>query len=164
MADRYDEELTLEIACKIADAAVRAAKSKNMNVSVAVIDRSGNIITMQRMDKCLPMGYPKFAIAKANTCVTLNCSSREFRDKYAMDASQPAKYCQLLSMSAIAGNNLAPFPGGVLISDASGNVLGAVGVSGGASDDDEFCACYGIQQSGLVNCTTKPPINGTIDI
>ena len=81
----------------------------------------------------------------------------------AMDAAQPAKYCQLLSMSAIAGNNLAPFPGGVLISDALGNVLGAVGVSGGASDDDEFCACYGIQQSGL-SCMTKPVINGVLGI
>lgn len=157
------EDLTLEIACKIADAAIAAAKAKDMNITVAVIDRSGNMITMQRMDRCLPMGFPKFAIAKANTCVTLGSSSRDFRDKYAMDASQPAKYCQLLSMSAIAGNNLAPFPGGVLISDASGNVLGAVGVSGGASDDDEFCALFGIQESGM-GCKTKPPIIGTLSL
>ena len=44
------EDLTLEIACKIADAAIAAAKAKDMNITVAVIDRSGNMITMQRME------------------------------------------------------------------------------------------------------------------
>ena len=57
---------------------------------------------------------------------------------------------------------MAPFPGGVLIKTADGStVLGAVGVSGGASNDDEFCAMYGVQQSGL-ECTTRPPIENTL--
>lgn len=101
--------------------------------------------------------------AKAITCIALNCSSREFRDKYALDASQPGKYCQMLSMIGITDNKMAPFPGGVLITNRDGYVLGACGVSGGASDDDEFCAMYGIQCSELV-CSTKPPTSDVLSL
>jgi len=42
-----------------------------------------------------------------------------------------------------------PAPGGVLIKDAGGAVLGAVGISGDVSDKDEVCAVAGIEAAGL---------------
>ena len=42
-----------------------------------------------------------------------------------------------------------PVPGGVLIKDAGGHTLGAVGISGDVSDKDEACAVAGIEAAGL---------------
>jgi uncharacterized protein GlcG (DUF336 family) len=50
-----------------------------------------------------------------------------------------------------------PVPGGVLIRDASGDLLGAVGVSGAHPDDDEACATVGIATAGLVADTEGSP-------
>ena len=48
------------------------------------------------------------------------------------------------------GGQLVPVPGGVLIKDAQGAMLGAVGVSGDTSDNDEIAAAGGIEAAGLV--------------
>jgi uncharacterized protein GlcG (DUF336 family) len=49
-----------------------------------------------------------------------------------------------------------PAPGGVLIRDAAGEIIGAVGISGDASDQDEACAVYGIIAAGLTPDTGAP--------
>jgi uncharacterized protein GlcG (DUF336 family) len=49
----------------------------------------------------------------------------------------------------MARGALVPVPGGVLIRDASGALLGAVGISGDTSDNDEACAVAGIAAAGL---------------
>jgi uncharacterized protein GlcG (DUF336 family) len=61
------------------------------------------------MDGCPPSGIPAFSFAKAFTCVSMGLSSRAFRDKYTSD-SDPAKYCQMLSMVNITEGKMAPFP------------------------------------------------------
>ena len=48
------------------------------------------------------------------------------------------------------GGSLVPVPGGVLIRDAGGALLGAIGISGDTSDNDEAAACAGIAAAGLV--------------
>ena len=53
------------------------------------------------------------------------------------------------ALTTISGGRLVPVPGGVLIKDASGDVLGAVGISGDTSDKDEVCAVAGIEAAGL---------------
>jgi uncharacterized protein GlcG (DUF336 family) len=50
----------------------------------------------------------------------------------------------------VVGGELVPVPGGVLIKDAQGTLLGAVGVSGDTSDNDEIAAAAGIEAAGLV--------------
>ena len=69
-------------------------------------------------------------------------SSRAFRDKYTA-SNDPAKYCQMLSMVSISGDKMMACPGGCLIQNSEGEVLGAVGVSGASGDEDEFCAMFG---------------------
>jgi uncharacterized protein GlcG (DUF336 family) len=53
------------------------------------------------------------------------------------------------AVNALAQGALVPVPGGVLFHDASGALLGAVGVSGDTSDNDEICAVAGIEAAGL---------------
>ena len=57
-------------------------------------------------------------------------------------------------MADFAG--MAPFPGGVVVKDREGAVIGSVGCSGAASDEDEFLAIMGIRASSLVDVTTDP--------
>ena len=76
----------------------------------------------------------------------MKTSSRQFRDKYTSD-KDPAKFCQMNSMVDITGGKMAPFPGGVLMKSLNGEVVGAVGVSGAAGDEDEYCGLRGIVEA-----------------
>jgi uncharacterized protein GlcG (DUF336 family) len=51
---------------------------------------------------------------------------------------------------------MVPVPGGVLIRSSAGDILGAVGISGDASENDEVCAVHGIKTAGLVPDTGDP--------
>jgi uncharacterized protein GlcG (DUF336 family) len=53
------------------------------------------------------------------------------------------------ALGGLSRDRLTPVPGGVLIRDAAGTLLGAVGVSGDTSDNDEVCALAGIAAAGL---------------
>src|ERR1700736_1872294 len=61
-------------------------------------------------------------------------------------AGNPA-FIQALSVAW--GGRIVPVPGGVLIRDQSGEIVGAVGISGDTSENDETCAVYGIECAGL---------------
>lgn len=61
-------------------------------------------------------------------------------------ASAPAFFAALTDIS---GGRIAPVAGGVLVRDAGGQVIGAVGVSGDLPDQDEACAIAGIESVGL---------------
>jgi len=52
-------------------------------------------------------------------------------------------------LAAASGGRIVTNPGGVLIRDAGGNIIGAVGISGDTSDNDELCALAGIEAAGL---------------
>ena len=52
------------------------------------------------------------------------------------------------SMVNISGGKMAPFPGGVLVKSEENEIVGAVGVSGAAGDEDEYCAIMGVMESG----------------
>lgn len=100
------------------------------------------------MDNCIGPAFTDFSYAKAYTCVALNISSREFRDKYTNDENA-SKVAQLNSMMSITNGKMAAFPGGVLLRNLEGEVVGAIGVSGAAGDEDEYVALKGVWDSGL---------------
>jgi uncharacterized protein GlcG (DUF336 family) len=60
------------------------------------------------------------------------------------------------ALSAASDGRIIPVPGGVLIRDGTGDTLGAVGISGDTSENDETCAVYGIAGAGLVADTGDP--------
>jgi len=166
MDSRSPKKLTLQVADRIANSAIQCGKENKFNpFTVVVVDPSGNIIIEKKMDGCQTVGIPKFALTKAQACAVTKISSRAFRDKYTA-ADDCGKYTQMMSMVAISGDSMMPCPGGVVIKNADGAVLGAVGVSGASGDEDEFCAMVGAL-GGNPNfkispdkdsCTTK--ING----
>ena len=103
--------LSLAQAARICEGAVAACASRGFApITVVVTDPAGHPIAMQRMDKCPPTAYPKFAQAKAFTCVSLGISTRVFRDKYTV-AKDPAKFCQMLSMGDLTGGQVCMWEG-----------------------------------------------------
>ncbi len=84
------------------------------------------------------------ARAKAKGALAFNMGTRAL-EKIAKDRP----HFIIGAVSAIDGG-IVPVPGGVLIKDASGNILGSVGVSGDTSDNDELAALAGISAAGFV--------------
>mmetsp|Transcript_5450 Transcript_5450/g.11837 ORF Transcript_5450/g.11837 Transcript_5450/m.11837 type:complete len:258 (+) Transcript_5450:92-865(+) len=142
-------KLNLEIADALANGVIATALRNNFApVVVTVVDKSANALVQKRMDGDVHAAFPEFSYAKAYTCVTMNVSSREFRDKYATKENDPAKMAQVTSMMAITGK-MAAFPGGVLLRNDEGTPIGAIGVSGAAGDEDEYMALTSVWESGL---------------
>lgn len=135
--------LTLEQACRIADAAVGAGRANGMQpLAVAVLDAGAHVVVFKREDGC---GHLRFDIArgKAAAALGMGMSTRLIRDRL---ANRPA----FQSALAVASQGqFIPVPGGVLILDAAGAAVGAVGVSGDTSDKDEYCAIAGVKAAGL---------------
>jgi uncharacterized protein GlcG (DUF336 family) len=125
-------------------------------VSVVVIDASDNVLCSMRMDGCPPVAYPKYAHAKATTAVSLGISSRKFRDKY---IGGPEKVAQGLSMIATMQGKICCFPGSVLLSTTSDGIVGAVGVSGASSDQDEFMALSAVREFDFITDPTSSPLD-----
>jgi uncharacterized protein GlcG (DUF336 family) len=135
--------VTLAQASTITDTALK--KGRDMNcapLTVAVLDAGGHLVAFKREDKS---GILRFDIAfgKAWGALGMGFGSRELADRA---GKNPLFFGVLASVSQ---GRLIPVPGGVLIKDAGGAVLGAVGISGDVSDKDEACAIAGIEAAGL---------------
>ena len=152
-----NSRLTLEAADEMASVALREVRERGFkDVSVCVVDESGRTLVQKTMINCARLP-PELAHAKAMLCVGMHASSRALRDKYAGVDGKAAKMPQLLAMQTVgayAGQPLAPFPGGVLCRDSTGAVVGAIGISGAAADEDEHCAIKGAH--AVFGLTTEP--------
>jgi uncharacterized protein GlcG (DUF336 family) len=137
------DPLTLDRASRIADAALMAAREQESKpLAVVVLDAGGHDIVVKREDGC---GILRVDIArgKAWGALGMGLGSRELARK----AEQNPRF--FAALAAASGGRLVPNPGGVLVRDGEGNVIGAVGISGDQSDRDEACAIAGIQAAGL---------------
>jgi uncharacterized protein GlcG (DUF336 family) len=135
--------LTLEQASKIVDQALAHAISKAFKpLCVGVLDAGGHLLALKR-DEHASIMRPQIAIAKAAGCLGMGLGGRELARRA---QAVPAFFTALAS---VFPGGLVPAPGGVLIRDAQGILLGAVGVSGDSSENDELCAVTGIAAAGL---------------
>ena len=123
--------VSLAAAKKIADAALAEAAKNNWNVIVWVLDEGGNPIVMQRMDGA-QLGSIDVAQGKARTSLRFRRPSKAFAD------SMKAGNTYVMSLPGVL-----PVQGGLPI-EVDGKVIGAVGVSGATSEQDEQCARVGI--------------------
>lgn len=142
--------LCLATAEKIIDAALAARHEEGlMPLVVAVLDSGGHLVAYKREDGS---GLMRFDIAfgKAWGSLGMGMSTRLIRDRL---AQRPVFQGALASVS---DGRFIPVPGGVLILDASGSAIGAVGVSGDASDKDEYCAIEAIRAAGLASEPAEP--------
>ena len=137
------EVITLEQAEHIVDETFRrAAQSGAAPLTAAVLDGGGNLVVLKRSDGAGIM-RASIALAKAWGAVGMGLNSRELARR---SNDQPIFFNSLASVSE---GRFAPAPGGVLIRDVAGVVIGAVGVSGDISDVDEACAVAGVIAAGL---------------
>lgn len=131
--------LKLETALGISSHAFAIARElRTAPLTVAVLDAGGHLISLQREDGA-SMLRPQIAIGKAWGAIALGKGSRQI----AADAQQRPAF--IGAANNLAGGNLVPAPGGVLIRDQAGELIGAVGISGDASDVDERCAVSALE-------------------
>lgn len=135
--------LTLKVALNLAAEALAAGRHISAApLAVAVLDGGGHLVALQREDGASLL-RPTIAIGKAWGAVALGKGSRLL----ALDAQQrPAFFA---SLNGMGSSDVVPAPGGVLIRDGQGYVIGAIGVSGDTSDIDEQCAISAIEALGL---------------
>ncbi|MDI1276529.1 heme-binding protein [Methylobacter sp.] len=138
------KSLTLEKANLIINTATNKARKLNMEpITVVVLDAEGHLKAMQREDGAT-MIREQIATAKAWGAVSMGISSRSLAS---VAEKRPDFMNALLNM---ADGKIMPVPGGVLIRDTKNNLIGAVGISGDISDQDERCAIAGIEAVGFI--------------
>jgi uncharacterized protein GlcG (DUF336 family) len=136
-------DLTLDIARKILDAAL--AKSVTLKLKplvITVLDARGCVKATAAQDGTSLMRN-EIAYGKAYGALALGVGSRAIFQR-----AQEQPYF-VDAISTMARGALIPVPGGVLINDVTGSLLGAIGISGDTSDNDETCALAGIEAAGL---------------
>ena len=126
-------------------AGVRAAgKDHGLKpLTVVVLDAGGHVISVEREDGSSNNRF-EIAFGKAYGALALGMGSRSLMAR----AEQQAYF--ITAATAAIGGRLIPVPGGVLVKDDSGSVVGCVGVSGDTSDNDELAAIAGITGASLV--------------
>jgi uncharacterized protein GlcG (DUF336 family) len=139
------QELTLQQANLIIASALshsRAAGYKPM--AIVVLDASGHLKAFAREDGASMFRF-EVAQAKAWGAVGMGVSSRVLAQR----AKDNPNF--FVSLAATAGGKFLPQTGAVLVKDASGELLGAVGASGGSGDEDEAICIAGIEAASLVS-------------
>lgn len=112
-------------------------------LSVAVVDAGGHMMAFQRDDRA-SYGRLQIAQGKAAGALMLGVSSRKIGD---MAVERP---WFIGALAASAAHPVIPAAGGVIVNSSDGIAIGAVGVTGDTSDNDELCALAGISAAGLV--------------
>lgn len=135
--------LTLEQASTIVDAALAEGARQGFHpLCVAVLDAGGHALALKR-DHRASISRPEIATAKAAGCLGMGLGGREIASR------AQAVPAFIASLNGIFPKGILPVPGGVLIRNGAGDLLGAVGISGDTSDNDEICAVAGIAAAGL---------------
>jgi uncharacterized protein GlcG (DUF336 family) len=143
-------DLPLRAASTIVDAALAAGRAAGMApLTVAVLDTGGHLVALKREDGS---GILRVEIAqgKAWGALGMGQSSRALRDRL---HGNPAF---LNALAAASGGRFVAVPGGVLIKDGAGAVIGAVGISGDRSEKDEYCAITGVRAAGYTPDPAEP--------
>ncbi len=136
-------ELTLDVARKILDVALaKGVELKLKPLVITILDARGCVKVTAAQDGTSLL-RSEIANGKAFGALAMGMGSRALFKR----AQEQAYFID--AVNALAQGRLVPVPGGVLIQDGNGALLGAVGVSGDTSDNDETCAVAGIEAAGL---------------
>lgn len=136
--------ITLEHARTIIAAALKHARENELKpVGVVVLDEGGHVKAFEREDGA---SFYRFRVAhgKAHGAVGLGLGSRS------LNARAEIQPYFLAAVGALEDTAVVPVPGGVLIRDGKGAIIGAVGISGDVSDADEAAAVAGIEAAGFI--------------
>ncbi|WP_022953978.1 GlcG/HbpS family heme-binding protein [Leucothrix mucor] len=157
MSDYYVKHLNvalpLDAAAAIVDHALRLGREHGLlPLTVAVLDTGGHLLAFKREDGSGIM-RGDIAMGKAWGALGMGISSRTIRNRLADRPSFQA------ALAATSQGRFVPVPGGVLICDDNGTVIGGVGISGDASDKDEFAAIEAVKAAKLIPYPDEPVDN-----
>lgn len=136
-------DLTLDVARKILDVALANGIEKKLKPLVVTILDARGCVKITAAQDGTSLLRSEIAHGKAYGALSLGMGSRAIFQR----AQEQAYFVD--AVNALAQGRLVPVPGGVLIQDGSSKLLGAVGISGDTSDNDEACAIAGIEAAGL---------------
>ena len=136
-------DLTLSQANAIVAAALDASRRATYKpMAVVVLDAGGHLKAAQREDGA-SMFRVEVATGKAWAAIGMGAASRTLAER----AKDNPNF--FVALAATAHGRFLPQPGAVLIKDAAGAVIGAVGASGGTGDEDEAICIAGVLAAGL---------------
>jgi uncharacterized protein GlcG (DUF336 family) len=142
--------VSLAQASTIVDVALKKGRETNLApLTVAVLDAGGHLVALKREDHSSLL-RPQIACGKAWGVLGMGFGGRELARRA---AAAPAF---VTALTAASEGRIIPVPGGVLIRDGNRTIIGAVGISGDLSEQDEACAVAGIKAAGLVPDTGEP--------
>ena len=137
-------KLTLSTAETITSAALeKAVELKLKPLTVAVLDAGGHTVLLKRQDGSSIM-RPQIATGKAVGALAVGTGTRW------LNANAESRPHFVNALNGVSGGAIVPVPGGVLVKDEDGETIGAVGITGDTSDNDEACAVAGIEAAKLV--------------
>ncbi|MEM9257969.1 MAG: heme-binding protein [Pseudomonadota bacterium] len=136
--------ITLRRARQIIKGALAKSHAGDMKpLAVIVLDAGGNVKAFEREDGASNYRF-QVAHGKAHAAVGMGMGSRALFNR----AEQQSYF--VTAVGTLEGTHVVPVPGGVLVRDKKGALLGAVGISGDSSDNDEAAAIAGIEAAGFV--------------
>jgi uncharacterized protein GlcG (DUF336 family) len=136
-------EISLKTAHAIIETALEKAGQMGLKpLTVAVLDAGGHLKALSRQDGTSTL-RPDIAQGKARGAISMGLGSRALFKR----AQEQPFFIQ--AMNGLSDGSLVPVPGGVLIKDGDGKVVGAVGITGDSSDNDEACAIAAIEAAGF---------------
>lgn len=137
--------LTLALSQQVIAGTLAEARSRGARpLAVVVLDAGGHPVALAREDGA-SFYRDRIAAAKARGALGMGSDTRDLAQRA---AGNPVFF---QSVAVAVGGDIAFSPGGVLLRDPTGAVIGAVGVSGDTADCDEECARAGIGAAGLEN-------------
>ena len=131
-APAYGTPVGIDMAKKVAAAAVAEARKNNFTMAISVVDTAGNLVYFEKMDGT-QTGSVNVSLEKARSAVLFKRPTKAFQDAVAQGGVG-------LRMLGLPG--AVPVEGGIPLIEA-GKIIGAVGASGGTSDQDGQCATAG---------------------
>lgn len=135
--------ITLQQARRVIAGALAIGEERGFKpLTVVVLDAGAHVTALEREDGSSSKRF-EVAHGKAHGALALGMGSRGLMDR----AEQQAYF--IAAVAEVAGP-MVPVPGGVLIRTSAGTLLGAVGVSGDTSDNDEEAAVAGIESAGFI--------------
>ncbi len=138
-------ELSLQQANDLIGAVFRVAHDRAMPpLAVAVLDPGAHLRALQREDG-VSFLRAQIAQAKAWGALAMACDSAQLADRYRQGGVQQGF---INALNTMTDGRIIPLPGGVLVRDGAGEIIGAVGAAGGPSEDDEACVRAALETLG----------------
>ncbi|MGI9301365.1 MAG: GlcG/HbpS family heme-binding protein [Gammaproteobacteria bacterium] len=135
------KKLTLDIANQIIDAALAKARADDLPpMGCAVLDAGGHLKAFQAEDG-LAFARVHVCHGKAWGSLGVGVDSNQIAERYVSGGPNPGF---INALNAMTGGKVVPLAGGVLLRNADGEIVGAVGVSGAKPEEDEVCARAGV--------------------